>query len=49
MRLGLRVVFFIHLHSDDIESYQKGAFLRPFFCLNIKKISRRDVFTQYVI
>ena len=31
MLLGLRVVFYIHLHLDDIKIARKGRALRPFF------------------
>ena len=31
MRLGLRVVFFIHLHLDDLKTYSKGGVLNAPF------------------
>ena len=31
MLRGLRVVFFIHLHLDDMKITRKGRVLRPFF------------------
>ena len=41
MLRGLRVVFFIHLHLDDIKNYQKrGVFCAPFFINFLASIIR---------
>jgi len=31
MRLGLRVVFYIHLHLDDLKTYSKRGVSAPLF------------------